>query len=545
MNQLFDCSCPSTSAEPVLAPMLPVRPDIAAAAVPLVAVRFIICRSWATVPGGRPWAVASSRPSRLRGTITGCRKAPVMAVAVTEAMFSGFICTSPCPIMLAAVFGPPEAGTAPSNEGTPVFQSSRPIPKRSCASLVRESTSTSSAYFTNAVLQERAKLSESVAFSCGAMPVRLWKVRLCQTAVSGQGAGPVASVMPWSMSVAAETIFMVEPGATLPRKAALNPSSRWLATASTSPVLGFTATTDDSAYCRTACSAAACTPALSVVRTLPALPFRSVSSVRSAVFSSADRTASSMPGVPPALSPYFSRSWSRTGPREGYFSFVSTVPFRSTASTGGLAASPVTRVSPSSRPGYTTPGRQSTSAFPVVSPRTTVSSPSYFSGLLAPSYDTVADTSYGTVAPTGLPGVMRASVTCASSPYPVSSCRARSASLVYPAAVPASPAAQAARNFSLVSLISALVGGPVRTGAGPADPPPSTALTMLYAPYPAVPTMAANTPPTMAPLTPLRIPRSPPRSPCRRTFLNAFKKIPVQCTVCAGGERWGACSPNR
>src|SRR5690606_1463536 len=119
----------------------------------------------------------------------------------------------------------------------------------------------SSMSLTKAVLQERGKLLARVAPSFGSMPVRFLKVWLFHTALGGQGAGPFIEVTPLSMSMAAVTIFMVEPGATWPWKAALNPSARWLATASTSPVLGFTATTDDSANFFTACSAAACTPA--------------------------------------------------------------------------------------------------------------------------------------------------------------------------------------------------------------------------------------------------------------------------------------------
>ena len=49
MNQLLDTACPSTSAEPVFAPMSPPSPAIACAAVPSVAVSRIICFSWADV----------------------------------------------------------------------------------------------------------------------------------------------------------------------------------------------------------------------------------------------------------------------------------------------------------------------------------------------------------------------------------------------------------------------------------------------------------------------------------------------------------------
>lgn len=115
------------------------------------------------------------------------------------------------------------------------------------------------------------------------------------------------------------------------------------------------------------------------------------------------------------MSPYFSRSASRIGPSEGYFSFVRTTLFRSTASMGGLADSPVTSVSPSCISGCRTDGFQSTSAFPVVSPRTTVSRESYAKGLDFPSNDTVALTENGTVAPVAAPGVIFTPVRCASS----------------------------------------------------------------------------------------------------------------------------------
>lgn len=63
-----------------------------------------------------------------------------------------------------------------------------------------------------------------------------------------------------------------------------------------------------------------------------------------------------------------------TGPSEGNFSAVSTVPLWSTASISGADGSPVTSFAPFVNFGWTTVGCQSTSAFPVVSPRTTVSS---------------------------------------------------------------------------------------------------------------------------------------------------------------------------
>ncbi len=358
--------------------MSPLIRAITPAAVPLRAVRFIMARSCWDVAGDSPRARAGSRSSSFSGTIRGWRKVPVFAVAVTDAMFSGLIWTWPWPIRLAAVSGPPEAGTRPSNVGTPACQLFRPSPNRSSASRVRESTFTSSAYFTNAVLQERAKLSARVACSSGTRPLRFWKVWLCQTADGGQGAGPFAVVRPLSMRVAALMIFMVEPGARSPRRAASKPSSRLLATASISPVLGLTATTEESGYFSTAFSAAAWALALSVVGSLPGLPLARVSSGVSAAWlpSAAAwwRITSSTPGRPPVLSPYRRRNSSRIGPRDGYVTRVSTLPSRSTASISGAAESPVVSVSPLRRRGWTTEGCQSTSARCEVSPRTTVSS---------------------------------------------------------------------------------------------------------------------------------------------------------------------------
>lgn len=66
--------------------------------------------------------------------------------------------------------------------------------------------------------------------------------------------------------------------------------------------------------------------------------------------------------------------------------------------------------------GCTTEGAQSTSAFPVVRPRTTVSWLRYASGLDFPWYDTVALTLNGTRAPTGAPGVIFTPVMCAAWP---------------------------------------------------------------------------------------------------------------------------------
>lgn len=100
----------------------------------------------------------------------------------------------------------------------------------------------------------------------------------------------------------------------------------------------------------------------------------------------------SIPAVPPAFSPYLSRSASRIGPREGYFSLVSALPLWSTASIDGADASPVFSDAPAVSCGWITVGAQSTSGRPVVRPRTTVSSEEYDQGLDFPSNDTVAFT---------------------------------------------------------------------------------------------------------------------------------------------------------
>lgn len=73
---------------------------------------------------------------------------------------------------------------------------------------------------------------------------------------------------------------------------------------------------------------------------------------------------------------------------------------------------------------------------------------------------------------------------------------------VYWAALAAFPCSQAAKNSALVSLTSSLDGGPVFTLSPLASEPPAIADTMLNAPYPAPPTITANTPPTMAVLAP-------------------------------------------
>lgn len=101
---------------------------------------------------------------------------------------------------------------------------------------------------------------------------------------------------------------------------------------------------------------------------------------------------------------------------------------------------------------------------------------------------------------------------------------------MYVAASAASPFAQAAKNFAEVSLTSAPLGGPLFTGAGPPALPlslPSSALTTLNAPYPAPPTITANTLPMMAAFAPLRIARNPPRGPLFRTSERVQKSRPA------------------
>ncbi len=117
---------------------------------------------------------------------------------------------------------------------------------------------------------------------------------------------------------------------------------------------------------------------------------------------------SSAPARPPAFPPYVWRSWSRTGRSEGYFSAVSSTPSRSTALTGGAAGVPARSFSSLPSCGWMTEGCQSTTGFPLVRPRTTVSLDAYDSGLVAPSYVTSAATVNGTVVPVAAPGVITA-----------------------------------------------------------------------------------------------------------------------------------------
>lgn len=163
-----------------------------------------------------------------------------------------------------------------------------------------------------------------------------------------------AAARPFSISSDEVMTFIVEPGAREPWKAMLKPCEEF-ATAMISPVEGRSTTTDAFGLVATCFSAAACSVGLSVVSTVPGVPLLSstrVLSDSSAFLDSLPRiTWSSMPALPPAFSPYFSRSPSRTDPSDGYSSSVSSPPSRSRALTGGVPDSPVTRVSPSFRSG--------------------------------------------------------------------------------------------------------------------------------------------------------------------------------------------------
>jgi hypothetical protein len=129
----------------------------------------------------------------------------------------------------------------------------------------------------------------------------------------------------------------------------------------------------------TCASAAAWSFGLRVVFTVPGVPLLSSTRVLSESLDLAESapfpriTRSSMPALPPASLPYFSRRPSRTGPRDGYAASVIAPPSRSTALIGGVPDSPVTRVSPSFRSGWTTEDVQPTCGFPVPVSRTTVS----------------------------------------------------------------------------------------------------------------------------------------------------------------------------
>lgn len=73
--------------------------------------------------------MAKVRLSRDCATMNGCRNRPLTAVAVTEAMLSGFIWILPWPMKEAAVSASRDSGgTLPSTVTMPVCQT-WPIPK--------------------------------------------------------------------------------------------------------------------------------------------------------------------------------------------------------------------------------------------------------------------------------------------------------------------------------------------------------------------------------------------------------------------------------
>ncbi len=220
---------------------------------------------------------------------------------------------------------------------------------------------------------------------------------------------------PCCIIIAAVTIFIVEPGACAPSRAALKPSAGLFATARIAPVDGSTAVTEARPYALTAFSAAAWTFASMVVLIVPGFPCRSTRRGVSATASLPESIQVSTPVVPPACAPYRCRRVSMITPSEGYFSLVSSPPFRSTALTEATFAVPVRRVASAVSFGWRTVGFHCTRGRPVVCPRTTVSSEAYDRSLDAPSYETVALTVNGTFVPTGAPGVITAFETFAPS----------------------------------------------------------------------------------------------------------------------------------
>ena len=225
------------------------------------------------------------------------------------------------------------------------------------------------------MLQERAKLALKVP-PLISKSSSLWKVQPPYLNVLGQGCFLSTDARSFSISSDDVMTFIVEPGAREPRKAVLKPCEAF-ATARISPVDGRSTTTDDLARVPTCFSAVAWRAGLSVVLTEPGVPLLSSTSVlsESSAFSDAlpRTTRSSTPALPPAVLPYFSRSPSRTVPREGYSAAVSSPPSRSYALIGGVPDSPVTRVSPSLRSGWTTEACQPTRGLPSAARRTTVS----------------------------------------------------------------------------------------------------------------------------------------------------------------------------
>ncbi len=131
--------------------------------MPYAAVYRISSRSWDSVFADRVReAVASVRWSTEGETRYGWWKVPDFTVAATEAMFSGFMRTPPCPISEAAICAADCTGTEPSKVGTPIAQLFMDSPKTCWACLVRSSFFSFFAWLMKAVLQDRAKLALNV-----------------------------------------------------------------------------------------------------------------------------------------------------------------------------------------------------------------------------------------------------------------------------------------------------------------------------------------------------------------------------------------------
>ena len=119
----------------------------------------------------------------------------------------------------------------------------RPMPKTSRASLVRSSSLRSLACEMKALLQDAAKLCAKVPFLISDLS-RFWNFQPPCVKYLGHGCDLPGEVMPLSISIAAVTTFIVEPGASEPWVARLKPFSGELASARISPVLGLTAATE-------------------------------------------------------------------------------------------------------------------------------------------------------------------------------------------------------------------------------------------------------------------------------------------------------------
>src|SRR4051794_1561363 len=268
-------------------------------------------------------------------------------------MFSGFIRTAPWPMSEAAFWAALCTGTEPSKDGTPIAQLSMDRPKTCWACLVRLSLSSLPAWLMKAVLQERAKLALKVPPLISNLS-SFWNFQPPYVKYFGHGCALSADARSLSISSEEVMTFIVEPGAREPWKAVLKP---WLAfaTARISPVDGRSTTTEDRACLATCASAAAWSVGFRVVFTVPGVPLLSSTSVLSEDLEPFPRTTrSSMPALPPAFFPYFSRRPSSTVPSDGYSASVISPPFRSTALIGGVPDSPGTRATPPLRAGGTT-----------------------------------------------------------------------------------------------------------------------------------------------------------------------------------------------